>query len=90
MIILNPCDCGGLPFITEKEDKYGLLYLIRCQQCPNISSLEYNESESITNWNENNNSFKIDNDYLTEKLLLHESRIKSHYTLENIPQWEDH
>jgi len=103
MQYLNPCKCGGLPYVTiyyrdddiHKEDPWPI---VRCHKCSNVS-LEFKENEAISNWNNNNNSFKINNKYLEDKymLYLHKKQVQKDLGIEHseayllgVEQWEDH
>ena len=94
MIKINPCDCGGIPYDTHKDDKYGRLYYMKCMACGTVSSLEYSIEEAIIDWNKKHNSFKIDDNYLNQKLLAYELRKnvrKNNPKLfGHIEQWQDH
>ena len=56
MKIINPCTCGGLPFISPYEEKKDTpwsndMYIVRCQLCGNVGGLEYSEDEAVDVWN---------------------------------------
>jgi hypothetical protein len=58
-LIINPCTCGGIPYICDyymPTDMYqeDLLYIIRCPVCGNCSNIEWQELETINNWNRYN------------------------------------
>ena len=69
-MIINPCNCGGLPYPCDYIDKYETLYTIRCMKCGNVGLLEPTESDALIKWNQNN-SFKIDEAFIQEKYMIH-------------------
>ena len=56
MTTINPCKCGGLPYIAPYDDNFtdGGLYIVRCMMCPNVGTLEYTDDEAIEEWNKKN------------------------------------
>ena len=64
MIIINPCNCGGIPFIAQHYDLVydEMLYFVICYKCKKNSNFECSEDSAILQWNnENNYEFKKDN-----------------------------
>ena len=57
-MIMNPCDCGGLPFCHSVivDGLYGedVFYTVRCMKCGNVAVYQWTEDEALANWNENN------------------------------------
>ncbi len=58
-MVMNPCNCGGLPYLahyyaptdTYCEDR---MFIIRCQLCGNVGDLEFKEDSALANWNKRN------------------------------------
>ncbi len=52
MKVMNPCDCGGLPYIAPYPDRlYDELYIVRCMLCGDVGMLEYTEDDALSEWN---------------------------------------
>jgi len=59
MCIINPCDCGGLPYISPYQIDDNELYLVRCMLCGNVGKIEYTQTEAVEKWNEMNYSYSL-------------------------------
>jgi len=83
---IEPCNCGGIPYPHKhiSDDDY-TLHTIRCMLCGKIESLEFTEAQALTIWN-NNNSFKIDDNYLQSKLMsvLHMRKVRKQLNIKPI------
>ena len=59
MITINPCNCGGIPYMAPyytpndiyEEDQW---WTVRCIRCGTCGSLELTEDEALSSWNEKN------------------------------------
>ena len=59
MMNINPCSCGGLPFVSPYFAPYDTyeeneMFLVRCMVCGNVGGIEYTEDDAIIKWNEKN------------------------------------
>ena len=60
MDTMNPCDCGGLPYMTPYVDDrshFNDMYIVRCMVCGNVGSLEYTEDDALHEWNTKNRKY---------------------------------
>ena len=54
MNVMNPCDCGGLPYVSPYVDQrsyYNDMYVVRCMLCGDVGMLEYTEDDALSEWN---------------------------------------
>jgi len=53
---INPCKCGGLPFIAQYYDTTydETLYYVKCMECSNNNTFEISENIAIASWNKRN------------------------------------
>jgi len=56
-MIINGCNCGGIPHVAQHYDKTydEILYYIRCYKCNKNSNFECSEDSAIAVWNKENN-----------------------------------
>lgn len=56
---INPCNCGGLPYMSPYIDRqYDELYIVRCMLCGSCGSLEWTDDEALEEWNKRNTKYE--------------------------------
>lgn len=53
MKTIEPCDCGGLPYIAKMNDDYSDtdLSFVKCQKCGTASHFFHDEDDAVDDWN---------------------------------------
>ncbi len=62
MIIIHPCNCGGIPYLSpyaydSRQAWTDEMYIVRCYRCGNVGMLEYTEDDAINEWNLKNTKY---------------------------------
>lgn len=48
---MEPCNCGGLPYVGQLIRQWETLFGVYCMLCGNCVSIDWTEDEAIENWN---------------------------------------
>jgi len=51
-MIIEPCHCGGLPYVGMLIRTYDTFYGVYCMECGNCESIEWTDDEAIKCWND--------------------------------------